>query len=166
MGRLDYFLVSESLISHTSEEAINLSYRSDHSVISMSLSFKDIPKHKNYWKFNNSLLTNKEYVKEIKNVILQTKKQYMTTTSSPENINVEDEDNIEFSINPQLLFEMILLEIRSKSISFATAVKKKENIEMKSLISEIRVLESTDPEKNFDTIKSKQDELIFFYIVF
>ena len=159
MGRLDFFLVSETLISYTSEVAINLSYRSDHSVISMSLSFKDIPKPKNYWKFNNSLLKNKDYINEIKNVIIQIKNQYSVTNSNLENIDVEGDENIQFSINPQLFFEVLLLEIRSKSISFATAVKKKENLEMKLLTSEIKVLESTDPEMNFDAIKLKQDEL-------
>ena len=104
MGRLDFFLVSETLISYTSEVAINLSYRSDHSVISMSLSFKDIPKPKNYWKFNNSLLKNKDYINEIKNVIIQIKNQYSVTNSNLENIDVEGDENIQFSINPQLFF--------------------------------------------------------------
>ena len=53
MGRLDFFLVSESLINFTSDECINSSYRSDHSSISLSFSFKEVPKPKNYWKFNN-----------------------------------------------------------------------------------------------------------------
>ena len=162
MGRLDFFLVSESLINFTSDECINSSYRSDHSSISLSLSFKDTPKPKNYWKFNNSHLNNKDYVKEIKKVISNVIEQYSNTSSDAENGNQNSEDNFQLNINPQLFFETLLLEIRSKTISFATAVKKKENIEMKSLISEIKVLETTDPESNYDLIKTKQDELKLF----
>ena len=159
MGRLDFFLVSESLINFTSDEAINFSYRSDHSSVSLALSFKDIPKPKNYWKFNNSLLRNKDYVKEVKNVIVSVKKQYSETCLDSENTESDEEYNLQLSINPRLFFETLLLEIRSKTISFAIGVKKKENIEMKELISEIKVLETTDPEANHDQIKAKKDEL-------
>ena len=76
-----------------------------------------------------------------------------------ENTNRDEENNFQLSINPQLFFETLLLEIRSKTISFAIAVKKKENVEMKALISEIKVLEINDPESNYDLIKTKQDEL-------
>ena len=54
---------------------------------------------------------------------------------------------------------MILIEIRKKSISFSSAVKRKERDEMEKLESEIKVLEYENNDQNFDKIKQKQEEL-------
>ena len=48
MGRLDYFLISETLINYTLNEKILPGYRSDHSVISLSLQFTKTPKAKTF----------------------------------------------------------------------------------------------------------------------
>ena len=87
MGRLDFFLVSETLIQFSHDEDISHGYRSDHSLISLSLQFNKSPQGKTFWKFNSSLLNNIEFVKEVKEVILSVKKQY---AASPYNL-----DNIE-----------------------------------------------------------------------
>ena len=159
MGRLDFFLISESLAHYSRDEKINPSYRSDHSIISLSLLFNETPKPKNYWKFNNSLLKNEQYIKEIKEVILNVKKQYAASPYNLENIQNINDSSFQTTINPQLFFEMLLIEIRSKTISFSTALKKKEKSDIAILTAEIKVLEDMDPTKNFDTIKTKQDEL-------
>ena len=54
---------------------------------------------------------------------------------------------------------MILLEIRSKTIAFSSALKKNEINLIAQLESEIELLENLDPVSNFDDIKSKQDTL-------
>ena len=159
MGRLDYFLISESLINYTLNEKIQPGYRSDHSVVSLSLQFTKTPKTKTFWKFNSSLLNNPQYIKEIKNVFSDVKRQYAAT---PYNIEVIDEienETFETTINPQLFLEMLLLESRSKSIAFSSAIRKNDlNVE-KTLEAEIKHLENTDPENNFEHLKIKKDEL-------
>ena len=59
-------------------ENVNISpgYRSDHSVIELSLSFSDFKKDKGFWKFNNSLLADHDYVKLVKETIITLKTQY------------------------------------------------------------------------------------------
>ena len=54
---------------------------------------------------------------------------------------------------------MLLVEIRAKTISVASALRKKENSEMVKLESEIKVLEMQDPDKNFDSINLKKEDL-------
>ena len=159
MGRLDFFLISESLVNFTQKERIHPAYRSDHSSISLSLIFNEILKTKTFWKFNNSLLKNHDYVNEIKQLIIDIKKQYAATPYYADNIGSIANEHFKLNINPQLFFEMILLEVRSKSISFSSALKKKENVLVKTLEKEIKILEDRDASGNYDDIQSKQTEL-------
>ena len=159
MGRLDFFLVSETLSNFSREENIVPGYRSDHSAITLSLIFNTVQKSKTFWKFNSSLLKNKNYIHEIKEVILNVKKQYAATPYNLINLETVNNDQFQPNINPQLFFEMILLEIRSKTIAFSSAQKRMENSKVSKLESEIALLEKNDPALHFETIKLKQEEL-------
>ena len=75
-GRLDYFLVSDSLLSEVAGTNIGVSYRSDHSIVELSLKKDGMKRDKQFWKFNNSLLTDRKFVDEVKSVILNLKKEY------------------------------------------------------------------------------------------
>ena len=55
-SRLDFFLVSESLLSSVNNCCIESSYRSDHSIVILKCKFNDFIKSKGLWKFNNFLL--------------------------------------------------------------------------------------------------------------
>ena len=50
-----------------------------------------------------------------------------------ENIHLIDDEQSVFTIDDQLLFEMLLLEIRGKSISYAS-FKKKENTRLENYV--------------------------------
>ena len=56
-SRLDFFLVSESLLPSVNNCSIETSYRSDHSMVILKCKFNDFIKSKGLWKFNNSLQT-------------------------------------------------------------------------------------------------------------
>ena len=75
-SRLDYFLISSELLSLVQGSDIKNKYRSDHSSVVLKLSFVKIPKGKSFWKFNNSLLREQEYVDIIKTTIQNVIKQY------------------------------------------------------------------------------------------
>ena len=159
MGRLDFFLVSETLLNFCSDENILPSYRSDHLPVTLSLSFHKIPKRKTYWKFNNSLLSNKVFLTEIKDVISHIKKQYAATPYNQNNIDLIENSVFETIINPQVFFDILLLEIRSKTISFATHLKKNENTFLTKLENEIKLLENDTTVENYEQLKLKQQEL-------
>ena len=73
-SRLDYLLVSLSLTYQIDNTTISPGNSSDHSIISMSLKVsEEIKRGKGYWKFNNNLLTDKEYVTLVNNKILEIK---------------------------------------------------------------------------------------------
>ena len=88
------------------------------------------------------------FVCKIKNVILNVKKQYALLPYDINNIHLVENELFQTQIDPQLFFEVLLMEIRSKSISFSTALNKKEKSFLEQLESEIKVLENTDAAKN------------------
>ena len=159
MGRLDFFLLSESLINFSKKEKILTAYRSDHCLISLSLCFSASQKSKTFWKFNNSLLNNKSFVTEVKQLITELKIQYAASPYNPLNIDKIEHSDLQLKINPQLFFDILLLEIRSKTIAISSALKRTENDQIASLESEIKKIEQENNSINFDLIKTKENEL-------
>ena len=125
-ARLDYFLVSQDLLTSVNKCSIEGSYRSDHSMITLDISFVHFQKGKPLWKHNNSLLNDKDYLKAINNKIDEVKKQYALPVYNMDQINNVPDDEIQFVINDQLFLETLLMELRGKSISFSSYKKKIE----------------------------------------
>ena len=71
--RLDYFLVSKHLNYLINESRILPNIYSDHSAVSLSLSFNEAsrPRGPGLWKFNNSLLSDNYYVEKLSFLIPQ-----------------------------------------------------------------------------------------------
>ena len=67
--RLDHFLVSNNIMSFVENVVIQNSYRSDHIGKMFTISLSQIKKGRGLWKFNNSLLTDKQYVQFVKEII-------------------------------------------------------------------------------------------------
>ena len=124
-AKLDFFLVLESLIPSTLSVEYENSYRSDHSPVLLSLKINNFVKGTGFWKFNNSLLTDKEYVELIKKIV-EVKAQDACPVYKFENIKSVENTSLCFTISDQLLLDILLTEIRGKTISYST-YKKKEN---------------------------------------
>ena len=60
-SRLDFFLVSEDAVQFVHESGIVPGYRTDHSGVYIKIKLQDNERGKGYWKFNNSLLKDKDY---------------------------------------------------------------------------------------------------------
>lgn len=101
--RLDFFLISQSTVNITTSTDIVPGYKSDHSMITLSLSLHSNPRGPGFWKLNTSFLTELDYVNQIKTTIQETRDEYKN-----------DE-----SVNPVLLWEMIKLKVREKSIHYS-----------------------------------------------
>ena len=137
-SRLDFFLVTESLLFSITSADIEASYRSHHSPITLNLEFQ----HKRgLWKFNNSLLYDTEYLNAVRNIISETKAQYALLTYNRENLcNIPDSE-IQFIVIDQLFLETLLLEVRAKALSYSSFKKKEQDKLEKNLIVEIKILE-------------------------
>ena len=122
-------------------------------MILLSFKFDKFTRGRSYWKFNNSLLRDIAYVTEIKNTIDRVKEQYALLL---QNISIKDIPNTEisFNINDQLFFETLLMEIRGKTISYSSFLKKKENKEEENLLRDIERLQS-ESILNHDLLRTK-----------
>lgn len=65
-ARLDYFLITEDFLIDVKDIVIAPGYRSDHSLVTLSIKKEQFKRDRSFWKFNNSLLKDSDYIIEIK----------------------------------------------------------------------------------------------------
>ena len=140
-ARLDFFLISEDMLTNLTNCSIEPSYRSDHSIILLNLQFNPFIRGKGLWKFNNSLLYDLEYSIIVKQKILDVKKQYAALVYNLENIEEIDDENLILRIDMQLFLETLLMEIRGKTISYSSYKKKESKKKEDELMREISLME-------------------------
>ncbi|KAJ8038154.1 hypothetical protein HOLleu_19152 [Holothuria leucospilota] len=87
-GKLDYFLISNELLSVLDAVDIGLGNRSDNSLVNIEFVFNKQSPGRSYWKFNTSLLRDSEYVNLVKNIF----GRLFCTVATP--INGENIENI------------------------------------------------------------------------
>ena len=158
-GRLDYFLISNALTDLVDNCSILPSYRSDHSIVQLKLSFTNFEIGRGVWKLNNSLLANKEYLSLIKNILKEEKLKYAIPVYKLEYIaSTTSHENIQFLVDDDTFLEMLYLRIRGESIKFASVCKKNLGTKEKNLKDDIEILEKT-PFQNQELLDDKKQEL-------
>ena len=124
-------------------------------MIILDISFVQFQKGKPLWKYNNSLLNDKDYIEIINNKIDEVKKQYALPVYDMDQINNIPDDQIQFVINDQLFLETLLMELRGKSISYSSYKKKASERKRTS----IEYLEGNLSSANLDEIEILKEEL-------
>lgn len=158
-ARLDFFLISDNLFTEVDETKIIPGYRTDHSMVYIQFQFGKFVKGKSYWKMNNSLLKDHKYVEEIKAVIKNVKLQYIDQTRLLiPNIDIISDEELLFTINDQLFFEILMMEIRGKTIAYASYKKKLEKNREEELFEEIEHLEK-ELSIQYELLEQKKKEL-------
>lgn len=76
------------------------------------------------WKHNNSLLKELAYLNLINSKIDDVKRQYAISIYNKDKINDIPNEEIQLTINDQLFLDTLLMELRGKSISYASFRKK------------------------------------------
>lgn len=130
---------------------------SDHSPILLEIDFAKFKRGLGFWKFNNSLLKDNEYVEMIKNLIKRIVYQYayqndpnlyainesldlynqFLSVQTPESLQTLD-----ISINSELFFDTLLMEIRGATIKYSSEKKKKNKAQEQLLLHDIELLEN------------------------
>ena len=159
-ARLDNFLISENLMQFLKKSSIESHYRSDHSMITLELNFTNFEHGKSYWKHNNSLLSDIEYLKQINEKITEVKRQYAVPIYNLDNIDNIPIDKLQLTITDQLFLDVLLMEIRGKAISYASYKKKEKDAREKYLLKTIKDLENIINEDKFEQIEILKTELI------
>ena len=157
-SRLDFFLVSEDVFQYEHNSGIVPGYRTDHSGVYIKVKLQDNERGKGYWKFNNSLLKDTNYIQTVKNTIEDTLRLYTldnnnnnynnnnnnnnnNTINNNNNNNNNNDNNPQFTINDQLLLEVLLMMIRGETIKYSSRKKKEMEREETNLEKQIRILE-------------------------
>ena len=68
-SRLDYIFTSETMAQFIDSIQIKYGYRSDHSMVYMSVSINPSQRGPGYWKLNNSLLKDPEYLDKVNTLL-------------------------------------------------------------------------------------------------
>ena len=161
-SRLDYFLISESLSCNTHEVDIKPGYRTDHSLVTLSLKFGDDGKRSNLWKFNNSLLFDKNYLDKINSLILKTKQEYAVFPYNIDTLSNVPNHELCLTISDQTFLDTLLMKIRESTIFYSIDKKRKLN-EKETKLKQI--IESLDKKTHLNeneklTLEQTNEELI------
>ena len=169
-SRLDFFLISDSLISFVTDTDIIPGYKTDHSIINIVLQFGKQIKRNTFWKFNSSLLKEKNFVDNINDVINIVIEEYAATPYDRENLKSIPKGELCFTVSDQLLLETLLMKIRTKTISYSVFKKQEqdklehkleqriEKLEKNLLTSEDNDLELRDCKDKLEKIREKKME--------
>ena len=98
-ARLDYFIISRPFSDLVSNCPIRASYRSDHSILELNITVCSFRQGKGVWKFNNSLLKDKDYLIKINNIIDEEKMRYAVPIYNPNNITKVKDSELQLSIS-------------------------------------------------------------------
>ena len=179
-ARLDYFLVSNTLLPFVEKADILPTCFSDHSPIILEIDFSRFSRGKGFWKFNNSLLKDIDYLEMIKNLIKRVVCQYATVEGNPNYFNdcsveilqqflshqtPESLQTLDININPELFLDTLLMEIRGATIKYSSKKKRDNKATEQLLMHDIEILE-TQLQRNtslnaeiIDELETKKDAL-------
>ena len=163
-SRLYFFLISENLCNTVRDTDITPGYRTDHSMLTLELSFWEDckKKKKTYWKFNSSLLKDSEFVQEVNDTTEKVIQQYAALPYDRDNLSKTSSKDIQFTILDQLFLDVILMEIRSKTIAYATMKKKTIRVLEEELETKIRLIEKkvNKTELDLENLKAATENLV------
>ena len=97
-------------------------------MVTLTLTLGKETKSNLLWKFNNSLLKDKSFVDEINSVIKCVIEEYAALPYTREQLPFVPKCDIQFVISDRLFLDVLLMKIRSKTMSYAT-MKKRANEE-------------------------------------
>ena len=161
-ARLDFFLVSDSILNKTLSCEILPAYRTDHSRVSLRLKLTSQTRGKGFWKLNCSLLKDLEYLQMVKRVIQETVQSYACPIYSNDYVgSPAARETIQLTIGDNLFLETLLMNIRSQTISYSIRKTRDRTKEEKQLLKELSVLESLSKpsSEDIERIDKKQSEL-------
>ena len=141
-ARLDYFLISQSILTLTSDCSIKPRYRSDHAPVLLKLHIDNHTPGTGVWRLNVDLLQNEEAIKLVKKEILLIKSTYAITPYHPDYVDSIPMKDIEFLIDESLIWETLLTQIRGVLIRFASSLKRQRCKREELLNKKIEQLEN------------------------
>ena len=159
MARLDYFIVSSAMMDIIYKSDIIPGYRTDHSIIQITIKSNNFIRGRGLWKFNCSLLKNPEYL-ELVNKIIDSELHFYAIPLYSYNFLYTYSQSLQLTVSHQLFLDTLLTKIRGETIKFSTSLKKKENLNEQNLINDIKEIENSPSLIQLtDLLQDKKEEL-------
>ena len=124
-AKLDYFLVSHPMHDIITSCNINLSYRSDQSIVEINILPSKLKRGKGIWKFNCSLLKDDKYISLVTKIIQEEKIKYADLVYDLNYLRNISDDDVALTINDSQFLELVLLRIRGETIKYASYHEKR-----------------------------------------
>ena len=140
-ARLDFFLISSSILNIFSEAYIKFKYRSDHCKIGICLFQDNSERGKGLWKLNSTLLNDPVLKKKIKEDIALMIQVHTCTPYNPEYLNKTIKFIPELMISIELFWEVLLTKLRGTIISHAANIKRIRMQRENKLIKDLELLD-------------------------
>ena len=137
LARLDFFLISETLLDIYSNSIIKPSYKSDHCPVQLEIFISKTNKGKGLWKLNNSLLMDEELTTLINKEIELTVSIYACTPYHPNFVKNYMFDEIDLMIDIDLFWGVLQAQLRGIIITYASKKKRKQDSLEHKLIKDI-----------------------------
>ena len=164
-ARLDMFLISSSLQGYVVNCDIQPGYRSDHSLVVLQIDVAGQNRGRVLFKFNASLLKDSEYVDSVKNNIIAVAQEYALPVYQMEYVG-QNPDKVQFTIEPSLFFETLLMTIRRETITFGIrkqrAIREEEDKllrEIEELSKEVDALGERESMNNLQRLQSRLEAM-------
>ena len=160
-ARLDFFLISATLLPFVEKTDILPGVASDHSIPCIDIDFSKFQRGKGFLKFNNSLLKDTEYVKIINDAIRDVTALYAEDVYNKDFLKQatpEQLQSLTLTISPQLFLETLLLEVRGKTIGYCAWKKKSKNAAQNLALHRLELAEiASDKQPTSDDLKRELD---------
>ena len=155
MSRLDFFLISSDLMNITEKVMIKSGYRSDHSLVILRLCSPESSRGNGFWKLNTLLLNDMDYVHLVNDTITENIQKYAQPNEDLAN------PKIKLVISDQLFFEMVKMEVRKVTMTYASRKKRDRDKREGNIISEINKIESNlaSSDVNLNLLSNLKKEL-------
>ena len=119
-------IISEDILALNPQSDILNAYKSDHNMISLTITKSSQKRGKGLWKFNNALLENQDFCDMIRSEILLIQETYALPIYNPNFVAIDKGATLKISITSTLFLETLLCQLRGKIIKFLKNLKKKK----------------------------------------
>ena len=163
-ARLDYFLVDNEMRSFVelagAAEPFNPDY--DHRAILLKVDFCKVKRGAGYWKMNNALLNEVEYVDLVQNTIIRVMHDYQSVKPGEDilskaqikALSPEARERLEMTLNPHQFLEFLMFTIKGETRKYGATRKKNLVSRVEQLEAELLKLKTTIDEANMHTVRT------------
>lgn len=137
--RLDFFLISRSLMYSTRNATITPSLNSDHSMINLDLSIDNEQRGPGFWKFNNALLNDIEYLTMVTDIIDNVKNACVNN-------------------NPVYTWDYMKYSIRKSTVTYSKCKAQERRRSENEIINEVSRLEQALYHSDSSNLQEKLKE--------